>query len=149
MQEALPHVGIYSGMRLLKILWPVYLISIVRFVSDCRFFPKYSTASVINAAADDVIKCDETNKNDDGQSSKTNETYDADIKSAILTASLPYVNQHGWSKATIIEGAKQLNYPGTIHGLFPSPGAQLVQFFYTQSNLKLASHLKEVRNKLI
>lgn len=69
--------------------------------------------------------------------------YEQDIKTTILNASLPFVNEMGWSRNAIIAGAKTVNYPGTIHGLFPSAGSELVQFFYTQCNTKLANELKE------
>ena len=62
----------------------------------------------------------------------------------ILAASLAFVPQHGWSTEAIAEGARSLGLSGTVHGIFPRGGYDIISFFEHQCNEKLASHLKQL-----
>ncbi|KDR15297.1 hypothetical protein L798_10733, partial [Zootermopsis nevadensis] len=77
-----------------------------------------------------------------GEEDNTNEK-EYKIKYKILEASLPFVQEHGWTKNAISEGARTVGYPGTAHGLFPRGGAELVQYFYVICNQQLAQTLKK------
>lgn len=74
----------------------------------------------------------------------SDEQYDKNVRTNILNASLPFVIELGWSRDALVKGAESLGYPGVAHGLFPRGGAELVQFFYTDCNQKLATKLKQV-----
>ena len=62
-------------------------------------------------------------------------------RSAILTASLPYVKEHGWTNA-ITHGARSLGLPGVVHGLFPRGGVELVDHFESLCNQELVEFLQ-------
>ena len=51
------------------------------------------------------------------------------IPADILRASLPFVNQYGWTIDTLSQGAKSLGYPYVSHGLFPRGGTELIDYF--------------------
>lgn len=72
------------------------------------------------------------------------EHYEEGIKNKILEASLVYVKDLGWSKESLVEGAKAAGYPGVTHGMFVKGGADLVHFFQTKSNENLVEFLKKV-----
>ncbi|GLH15726.1 Ubiquinone biosynthesis protein COQ9, mitochondrial [Gryllus bimaculatus] len=67
---------------------------------------------------------------------------DAAVRRAILHAALPFVQQHGWSRDALSRGAEAAGFPGVAHGLFPGGGADLVRFFYTACNERLAEQLR-------
>ena len=77
------------------------------------------------------------------QSKESDDEYERNIKAKILTASLKFVHDLGWSQQAISAGAESIGYPGVIHGLFPNRGADLVQYFYLSCNNKLNKILKE------
>lgn len=64
-------------------------------------------------------------------------------RSAILTASLPYVKEHGWSIAAVSYGARSLELPGVVHGLFPRGGVELVDHFDSLCNQQLVEFLQQ------
>lgn len=64
------------------------------------------------------------------------------LKKKILDSALQFVNQYGWSKASISAGAEILGYPGIIHGMYTKGGIELVQHFYMISNNNLVDFLK-------
>ncbi|KAG7189841.1 hypothetical protein KM043_017498 [Ampulex compressa] len=74
---------------------------------------------------------------------ESDEEYDKKIRTKILTASLKFVHDHGWSQQAISAGAESIGYPGTVHGLFKNHGAELVQHFYMTCNKELNNILKE------
>lgn len=80
---------------------------------------------------------------------ESDETYEKNIKSRILDASLNFVPELGWSQETISAGAESIGYPGVIHGLFPNRGADLVHHFYLTCNRQLNEVLKKEANALI
>lgn len=67
----------------------------------------------------------------------------ADIKIKILDAALTFVHSHGWKKDSIIKGAEQIGYPGTVAGLFPRGGIELIGYFYLKCNNELIDKMKE------
>jgi ubiquinone biosynthesis protein COQ9 len=66
-----------------------------------------------------------------------------EIKSKILEASLSYVHELGWKQTAIIKGAEQIGYPGTVHGLFPRGGVELINYFYLKCNKELITQMIE------
>ena len=62
----------------------------------------------------------------------------------ILAASLAFVPQHGWTTEAIAEGARSLGLSGTVHGIFPGGGYDIISFFENQCNEKLTSHLRQL-----
>lgn len=76
-------------------------------------------------------------------SRESDEEYEKNIKAKILTASLKFVHDLGWSQQAISAGAESIGYPGVIHGMFPNRGADLVHYFYLTCNTKLNDVLKE------
>ncbi|XP_034944110.1 ubiquinone biosynthesis protein COQ9, mitochondrial-like isoform X2 [Chelonus insularis] len=73
---------------------------------------------------------------------ESEEDYEKNIKSKILAASIPFVQELGWSQQAISAGAESIGYPGIIHGMFPNGGAELVQHFYASCNAELTNILK-------
>lgn len=71
------------------------------------------------------------------ESAKYNE-----IRKKILSAALEFVPTHGWTRVSIGKGAESVNYPGVIHGMFSNGGVELVHYFYTNCNEKLAEILQ-------
>lgn len=71
------------------------------------------------------------------------EQEDFNTRQRILRASLPFVNQYGWTKKAIIAGTEAEGLPSVSHGMFPRGGAELVNFFYITSNKELANILAE------
>ncbi|KAK2585346.1 hypothetical protein KPH14_010026 [Odynerus spinipes] len=74
---------------------------------------------------------------------ETEEEYEEKTKKSILTASLKFVPELGWSRQAISAGAESIGYPGIIHGMFPNGGAELVAYFYSTCNKELNRILKE------
>lgn len=71
------------------------------------------------------------------------ETQDED-EERILAASLAFVPQHGWTTEAIAEGARSLGLSGTVHGIFPDGGYDIISFFEHQCNKKLTCHLQQL-----
>ncbi|XP_031827881.1 ubiquinone biosynthesis protein COQ9, mitochondrial isoform X1 [Nomia melanderi] len=84
-----------------------------------------------------------TQQSGQDQNKESDEDYEKNIKSKILSASLQFVHDLGWSQQAISAGAESIGYPGVIHGLFPNRGADLVQYFYLTCNNELNKVLKE------
>ncbi|XP_074096624.1 glomulin-like [Cotesia typhae] len=78
----------------------------------------------------------------DGFKFESEEEYEKNIKIKILSASLPFVNEFGWSRQTISAGAEAIGYPGVAHGMFPKGGIELIQYFYANCNAELNKILK-------
>lgn len=66
-----------------------------------------------------------------------------ETKHKILEASLAFVNSTGWTRQTIVKGAEQAGYPGTVHGMFPSGGIELINYWYLKCNNELIEQMKE------
>lgn len=81
-------------------------------------------------------------KENEEESAKYNE-----IRKKILSAALEFVPAHGWTRVSIGKGAESVNYPGVIHGMFANGGVELVHYFYTDCNEKLAEILKTKESK--
>ena len=62
----------------------------------------------------------------------------------ILSRSLEYVPQFGWSLEALQNGARAAGLPPIAHGLFPGGGADLIEYFETTCNCQLNEHLKEM-----
>jgi len=55
-----------------------------------------------------------------------------------------FIRLRNFSKdSSFCVGAESLGYPGIAHGMFPKGGFELVNHFYQQSNMQLASELEE------
>lgn len=65
----------------------------------------------------------------------------------ILDSSLKFVPRHGWSVKALEAGAKLVELPGVVHGLFPSGGIELVEHFEFDCNAKLIEYLEEVTTR--
>lgn len=66
-----------------------------------------------------------------------------EIRNKILEASLAFVETSGWTRQSIVKGAEQAGYPGTIHGMFPNGGIELVNYFYLKGNEELIREIHE------
>ncbi|KAK3732040.1 hypothetical protein RRG08_026427 [Elysia crispata] len=77
--------------------------------------------------------------------------YEHDIRQRILSASLVYVQEFGWTKKALEAGAKDEGLPPIVHGMFPRGGAELVHYFYAKCNQELAeimsTDMKEMEAK--
>ncbi|XP_044746495.1 ubiquinone biosynthesis protein COQ9, mitochondrial [Coccinella septempunctata] len=84
----------------------------------------------------------------DGEDNFINsEDYESDIKSKILREALKFVPEKGWTKDAVTAGAHVAGYPGVVHGLFPGAGADLVNFFLSDSNKQLVEILKNYQKE--
>lgn len=66
-----------------------------------------------------------------------------EMKNKVLDASLAFVESTGWTRATIVKGAEQAGYPGTVQGMFPRGGIELIDYYYLKSNKELVEEMKE------
>ncbi|GFO05918.1 ubiquinone biosynthesis protein coq9, mitochondrial [Plakobranchus ocellatus] len=73
---------------------------------------------------------EENSKGDEAQ-------YEFDIRQRILSASLPYLQEFGWTQKALEAGAKDEGLPPIAHGMFPRGGAELVHYFYNKCNQEL------------
>ncbi|XP_042232684.1 ubiquinone biosynthesis protein COQ9-B, mitochondrial-like isoform X2 [Homarus americanus] len=67
---------------------------------------------------------------------------EAQLRSHILNAALPFVHSYGWSPDAIAQGAETLGYSSMVHGMFPGGGVELVNHFYSTCNTILEESLK-------
>ncbi|XP_069112250.1 ubiquinone biosynthesis protein COQ9, mitochondrial-like isoform X2 [Argopecten irradians] len=84
-----------------------------------------------------------TTLEDDYHSEQEESENEADIKNRILTASMAFVPEHGWTKTALAAGAAAEGLPSVAHGMFPRGGAHLASFFYQNCNKELAANLKQ------
>lgn len=116
-------------------------------VTPCQLQSSYATET---REAPLILQDSPPEKNRDQENAHENKeqkSYEDGIKRRILEASLPFVNEHGWSKNAISAGAESLGYPGVVHGMFPRGGAELVQHFYVNCNQDLTRILKGQTDK--
>lgn len=66
-----------------------------------------------------------------------------EIKNKILKASLAFVESKGWSRDAIVKGSEQAGFPGTVSGMFPRGGIELVDYFYQKCNQDLVVMMRE------
>lgn len=66
-----------------------------------------------------------------------------EIRNKILEASLAFVDSAGWTRQAIVKGAEQAGFPGTVHGMFPKGGIELINYFYLKSNQELVEQMRE------
>ncbi|KAK9873755.1 hypothetical protein WA026_002110 [Henosepilachna vigintioctopunctata] len=110
--------------------------------------PLFKSILVRNARHSSIIFCKVRSfSNETIENQHDKEHNSSEIKHKILIESLKYVPEKGWSKEAITAGAEAIGYPGIIHGLFPSGGADLINFFQTDSNLKLVEKMKEFQKE--
>lgn len=82
---------------------------------------------------------------DSGSSSSDEEKlYMDEIRTKILTASMEFVKEEGWSKEALAKGAKSVGYASTVHSIFPHGPAHLVHFFTQTCNNNLAQQMEKV-----
>lgn len=67
----------------------------------------------------------------------------AEIRNKILEASLNFVVSDGWTRQTIVKGAEQAGFPGTVHGMFPRGGIELINYYYLRGNKELIEDMHE------
>ncbi|CRK88347.1 CLUMA_CG002125, isoform A [Clunio marinus] len=84
------------------------------------------------------------NENEKENEEKTEDDEEVmEIKNKILEASLAFVTANGWTRQAIVKGAEQAGYPGTVHGMFPSGGIELINFYYLKCNKDLVVQMRE------
>lgn len=66
-----------------------------------------------------------------------------EMKDKILEASLAFVSSDGWTRQAIVKGAELAGFPGTVHGMFPKGGIELINFYYLKCNNDLVTLMKE------
>jgi len=66
-----------------------------------------------------------------------------EMRNKILEASLAFVDSSGWTRQSIVKGAEQAGYPGTVHGMFPKGGIELINYFYLKGNKELIEEMRE------
>ncbi|XP_063988428.1 glomulin-like [Diachasmimorpha longicaudata] len=113
--------------------------SIVIRVNEC--VRSLWTSRITLAEQKDKNVSTETRKTEEPKQ-ESEEEYEGKIKKQILTAAMSFVKGHGWSQDAISAGAESIGYPGVIHGLFPSGGAELVLHFYANCNAELNEIMK-------
>ena len=90
-------------------------------------------------------KDDEEPSQDHGANFTTSEdsfhNQESDIKREILTKSLNFVPEYGWSAEAISAGAESLGMSAVAEGMFPRQGGDLVLHFIEDCNLRLAESL--------
>jgi len=64
------------------------------------------------------------------------------MRNKILDAALSFVASHGWTRQTIIKGAEQSGFPGTVHGMFPRGGIELIDFYNLKCNQELITEMR-------
>ena len=62
-------------------------------------------------------------------------------KAAVLSAALPFVPQHGWSRQAVVEGSKVAGIP--LAGLSGIGAGDLVGFFEEKSNDEVVQYMKQ------
>lgn len=66
-----------------------------------------------------------------------------EVKNKILEAALDFVSTAGWTRNAILKGAEKAGFPGTIHGMFPKGGIELINYFYLKCNKQLIEIMRE------
>lgn len=66
-----------------------------------------------------------------------------EVRNKILEASLAFVESQGWTRQAIVKGAEQSGYPGTVHGMFPKGGIELINFYYLKCNQDLVAQMRD------
>ncbi|XP_033211839.1 ubiquinone biosynthesis protein COQ9, mitochondrial [Belonocnema kinseyi] len=115
----------------------VYNFFQVRRCLSVNCFRSLWTSRALLSEQSKNASTDETSSN-----SESEEDYEKNIKSKILSASLKFVHDYGWSQQAISAGAESIGYPGVVHGMFRNGGADLVQHFYSSCNQELSKKLK-------
>lgn len=77
-------------------------------------------------------------------SRKPEELQEKEIRTKILSASLTYVAELGWSRECLVKGSEAAGYPGISHGMFTLGAGDLVHYFNTSCNSNLVEILKQV-----
>lgn len=80
---------------------------------------------------------------DEQQEEQENDEAVTEIKNKILEASLAFVDSSGWTRQSIVKGAETAGYPGTVHGMFPRGGIELINYFYLKGNKELIEEMRE------
>ncbi|KAG7523348.1 hypothetical protein JOB18_044602 [Solea senegalensis] len=93
-------------------------------------------------AADEAFK---TNTSYQDQSGEQGEEYETEeqLQARILSASLEFVQEHGWSMEAIAAGAETLGLSSASTGMFNNGAGDLVLHFIAQCNLQLTEILAE------
>ncbi|KAL0075139.1 COQ9-domain-containing protein [Phycomyces blakesleeanus] len=69
-----------------------------------------------------------------------------DSTQEMLQATLPYIQQHGWTMDAMTQGAKSLGYPSVAHGVFPGGEAGLVDAFLADCRRRFIAMAEERQN---
>nr|XP_033796565.1 ubiquinone biosynthesis protein COQ9, mitochondrial isoform X2 [Geotrypetes seraphini] len=85
-----------------------------------------------------------------GEGGYESEGYESEdqLQQRILTASLEFVPEYGWTSEAIAEGAKSLDLSAAATGMFGNDGSDLVFHFVSQCNTRL-NELLEEEHKLV
>jgi rpsU-divergently transcribed protein len=73
----------------------------------------------------------------------------SDVRQLLLDAAAQHVKQHGWSKASLVAAAKQLQLSPSCIGLCPRGGSEIVEHVIQQSNQQLAKELQANQQSLM
>lgn len=95
---------------------------------------------------------DESDNTDCNSKSQDDEDHQKDgsdcranaIRDEILESALTHVNNLGWTRECLIQGAVDAGYPNEAHGMFPSGGYDLVSYFNGKCNKQLLKEMKNV-----
>lgn len=102
--------------------------------------PPGSTSSHID---DSFLPSDSEDESENTYDEDAEEERVEDVKEKIFAASLPFVNQYGWSKESLAKGAEESGLSGMSHALMRHSGYDLVSYHYKQSNQQLVEYMKQ------
>jgi ubiquinone biosynthesis protein COQ9 len=67
----------------------------------------------------------------------------AQLQQELLQAATKHIKQHGWSRAALLQAAKELQLSPSAAGMFPRGPSQLVEHVIRSNNEALAAQLQE------
>jgi len=84
-----------------------------------------------------------TSEQQSSQDDREEMEHEHSVKQRILKASMSHVNDCGWTKQALEAGAVSEGLPSVAQGMFPRGGAELINYFYSQSNTELGEILAQ------
>ena len=69
------------------------------------------------------------------------------LRDQILRESLKFVNSHGWTLRSIQEGCRALNVQPTVHGILANGEVDLIDYFVSSCNDRLAVELQALSSE--
>lgn len=71
----------------------------------------------------------------------------SDPRAETFYATLPFINEYGWSNESLIHGVRSLGYPSVTHGLFPGGEAGLIDAYLCHQRQAFAGLVKRKHKK--